>query len=243
MKNSIILFFLIYSNIIFAQNKDAIPLLGEYAPTFNARSTNGSIDFPKDFGNSWKILLSHPRDFTPVCSSEIIELAHMQDQFKHLNTKIIVLSTDNVERHSDWKNALEELMALKNQPEIIEFPLVEDKDYTISRKYGMLHEKVNTTKDVRGVFIINPDNIIKSIQFYPMEVGRNFEEIKRSIMALQLTAENTEVATPANWEPGNDVLMKFMTGDEVDQYDNAEETGITQDVWFMTWKEFKYVEK
>lgn len=243
MKNSIILLFLLSGNIILGQTKDAIPLLGEKAPAFKAQSTNGAVDFPDDFGKSWKILLSHPRDFTPVCSSEIIELAHMQDEFKELNTQIVVLSTDDVKRHAAWKNAIEELLVLKNQPEKIEFPLVEDLNYTISRRYGMLHDEINTTKDVRGVFIIDPDNVIRSIQFYPMEVGRNFKELKRSIIALQLTTRNSEIATPANWEPGNDVLIKFMTGNEADQYDNAEEIGITQDVWFMTWKESKYLEK
>jgi peroxiredoxin (alkyl hydroperoxide reductase subunit C) len=227
---------------ISAQNKSEIPLIGEEAPGFKAISTNGSIDFPNEFGTSWKILLSHPRDFTPVCSSEIIELAHMQDQFKELNTQIVVLSTEDVTRHIDWKAALEELMLLKNEPEKIEFPLVEDKDYTISRKYGMLHEEVSTTKDVRGVFIIDPDNIIRSIQFYPMEVGRNFNEIKRSLIALQTTVKYSDVLTPANWEPGKDVLVKFMSGDEADKYDNAEELGITKDVWFMTWREHKYIE-
>jgi peroxiredoxin 2/4 len=245
MKNLIILLLLVSSNIIVSgQNKNAIPLIGEEAPSFRAQSTNGSINFPNDFGSSWKILLSHPKDFTPVCSSEIIELAHMQDEFKALNAQIVLLSTDEVTRHADWKAALEELMLLKNQPEKIEFPLVEDKDYVISRRYGMLHDKVSTTRDVRGVFIIDPDNIIRSVQFYPMEVGRNFNEIKRSIIALQTTVKYTDILTPANWEPGKDVLVKSLTGDETEQYNNAEDnTGITKDVWFMTYKEFKYVEK
>lgn len=245
MKNLIILSLLVLSHtIISAQNKNTIPLTGEEAPSFRTQSTNGAIHFPNDFGTSWKILLSHPKDFTPVCSSEIIELAYMQDEFKALNTKIAILSTEGLERHFDWKAALEELMLLRNEPEKIEFPIVADKDLVISRRYGMLHEEVSNTKDVRGVFIIDPDNIIKMILFYPMEVGRNFKEIKRSLIALQTTAENHDILTPANWEPGKDVLVKFMTGDEAEKYDNAEENvGITQDVWFMTYKEFKYVEK
>ncbi len=244
MKNSIILLLLMcFTAIVCAQNESAIPLIGEVAPSFKSNSTNGSIHFPDDFGRSWKILLSHPKDFTPVCSSEIIELAHMQDEFTALNTRIAVLSTDEVSRHTAWKAALEELMLLKNEPEKIEFPLIDDKDYVISRRYGMLHEQVSTTRDVRGVFIIDPDNFIRAVLFYPMEVGRNFDEIKRSIIALQTTVKYTDVLTPANWEPGCDVLVKSISGEEVDKYDNAEEDlGITQDIWFMTYKEFKYVE-
>ena len=242
MKNlTVVLLFC--TTIISAQEKSTIPLLGEEAPSFQSKSTNGPINFPNDFGTSWKVLLGHPRDFTPVCSSEIIELAHMQDEFKKLNTRIAVLSTEEVERHYDWKAALEELMLLKNEPEIIEFPLVEDKDYSISRSYGMIHDEISTTRDVRGVYIIDPDNIIRSVQFYPMEVGRNYDELKRSIIALQTIAKHNDVLTPANWQPGKDVLVKSITGDEVEQYENAEEVGITRDVWFMTYKEYKYIEK
>jgi peroxiredoxin (alkyl hydroperoxide reductase subunit C) len=191
----------------FAQGNQ-IPLIGSQAPSFTAESTQGKITFPNDFGDHWKILFSHPADFTPVCSSELLELAYLQPEFDKLGVKVAVISTDNVDVHKMWKAHLEEL-DYKNRGHMnIQFPLFEDPGAQISRKYGMLHEPTSTTRDIRGVFIIDENNQVRSINFYPTQVGRNMEEIVRIVEALQ-TTEQAFVYTPANWEEGDDVLVPY----------------------------------
>jgi len=194
--------------VTFAQNEPGIPLIGEEAPKFKAESTKGAINFPKDFGTNWKLLVSHPQDFTPVCSSELLELAYMQEDFRDLNVDIIVISTDALYQHFNWKERIEQITYKNREPVEINFHMVEDKKTSIAYKYGMLHYRVSTTEYVRGVFVVDPDNIVRLIQFYPMEIGRNMVEIKRAIMALQ-TNEKDGVLTPANWEPGDDVLLRW----------------------------------
>jgi peroxiredoxin (alkyl hydroperoxide reductase subunit C) len=195
-----------------------IPLIGSKAPSFNANSTLGSITFPNDFGKSWKILFSHPADFTPVCSSELLELANLQSTFNQLGVKIAIISTDKVEVHKMWQAHLEELNYKDRGTQDIEFPLFEDPDGLASQKYGMLHAPASTSKDIRGVFIIDDKNIVRSINFYPMQVGRNMEEIVRIVEALQTTDE-AKVFTPANWEKGDDVMVPYFpyTQAEVDE--------------------------
>ena len=194
---------------LWSQNKgNGIPMIGDEAPSFTAETTAGVLNFPSDYGRKWKIIFSHPRDFTPVCSSEILTLAHMQNDFEKLNVKVAVISTDTLQKHFMWKKALEET-AYKNQdPVQINFPLIDDNRMSISKRYGMLHQTTSTTKDVRGVFIISPENKISAISFYPMNIGRNMEEIKRTVIALQTagTGKN-HYLTPANWQLGDDVLM------------------------------------
>ncbi|WP_319499675.1 redoxin domain-containing protein [uncultured Draconibacterium sp.] len=186
-----------------------IPLIGSKAPKFSANTTNGKITFPNDFGNNWKILFSHPADFTPVCSSELLELAHLQKEFNKLGVKVAVISTDNVELHKMWKAHLEELDYKKRGPVDIEFPIIEDPDGKASRLYGMLHEPTSTNRDIRGVFVIDDKNIVRSVNFYPVQVGRNMDEYVRMVEALQLT-ESRFVYTPANWQKGDDVIVPYM---------------------------------
>lgn len=193
---------------VFSQ-ENSIPLIGSKAPTFTAKSTNGKVKFPDDFGKSWKILFSHPQDFTPVCSSELLELAYLQDDFDRLGVKIAVISTDDVERHIMWKAQLEELDYKGRGSQKIDFPILDDLDTEASKRYGMLHEHVSAKKDVRGVFIIDSENIVRTINFYPMEVGRNMQEIIRIIEALQTTDE-AKVLTPANWNKGDDVMVPYF---------------------------------
>jgi peroxiredoxin 2/4 len=211
-----------------------IPLIGEKAPSFTAQSTTGVVNFPEDFGRHWKILFSHPQDFTPVCSSEILELGYLQNEFDKLNTKLIVVSTDPVATHKQWVKALEELNYKDRGTVKIKFPLVDDEYLTVAKEYGMIHAPTNTTRDVRGVFILNPDNIIQAIYFYPMNIGRNTEELVRTITALQVAAKNN-VLTPADWKAGNDVLVPYLpaAGSK-----NADETltDIYKIAWFMTYK-------
>ncbi len=192
------------------------PLLGDVAPSFTAKSTIGTISFPKDFGTGWKILFSHPRDFTPVCSSEIIQLATMQEDFDKMGVKFAVISTDSLDQHMVWKKALEEIH-YKDRPLVtINFPLIADENYSISLRYGMIHKKYNKTMDVRGVFIINPENKIAAIFFYPTNIGRNMEEIKRTVAALQVAGR--DCVLPVNWKPGEDVMVPHfpLTPKELD---------------------------
>jgi len=183
-----------------------IPLIGSKAPSFTAETTNGTLNFPDDYGKKWKILFSHPQDFTPVCSSELSELAFIQNDFDKLNTKIAIISADNVAEHQRWKTWLEGLDYKGRGHVKIEFPLIDDQSHSASIKYGMIHEPTSTNKDIRGVFIIDPNNIVRSINFYPMQVGRNMREIERILVALQ-TADRELVATPANWNAGDDVIV------------------------------------
>ncbi len=193
---------LVYGN----KNEYEIPLIGAKAPSFSAKSTDGKLKFPNDFGKSWKILFSHPRDFTPVCTTELLELAYKQGEFEKLGVKLAVISTDLLSQHEMWKAHLEEINYKDRGTVEINFPLIEDNEAIYSRMYGMIHEPTSTTRDVRGVFIIDPDNIVRTINFYPMEVGRSTDEIIRLVQALQTTVK-TDYFTPANWEKGNDVIV------------------------------------
>lgn len=191
-----------------AQSSSKIPLIGATAPSFTAKSTNGEMKFPNDFGKSWKILFSHPQDFTPVCSSELLELAHLQEEFDKLDVKIAIISTDDLEQHELWVAHLEEIDYMGRGTQQIKFPVIDDHQRAASRLYGMLHDPVSTNKDVRGVFVIDPQNVVRSINFYPMQVGRNMNEVVRLVEALQ-TVDQAKVLTPANWVNGDDVMVPY----------------------------------
>ena len=212
-----------------------IPLIGETAPSFTAESTNGKIKFPSDFGNSWKILFSHPQDFTPVCTTELIELADLQSEFDKMNVKVVAISTDRLDTHEQWKKAMEGLLYKDNKTVKIDFPIVADEDLSVSKKYGMIHPESNTTRDVRGVFIIDPNNIIQAIYFYPMKVGRNTDEIIRLVSALQAT-NNQQVMTPVNWKVGDDLLVSNPP--KVDERDPKalSDAGYYNPAWFLWYK-------
>jgi peroxiredoxin 2/4 len=223
-------------NFVSAQNTDVkIPLIGSEAPAFKAQSTNGQIDFPADFGKSWKILFAHPRDFTPVCSSEVLELAHQQETFKALNTSILVVSTDQLESHLTWKQALEDL-SFKGRANVkINFPLVEDNSYNIVKKYGMIDpQSTQHFQSVRGVFYIDPENKIRAFVFYPNEIGRSTSEIKRTLMALQANYKDNRIVLPADWQPGQDVMLPFLTEKDVLEMKKPN-SKVYQNSWFMTY--------
>ncbi|WP_347839789.1 redoxin domain-containing protein [uncultured Draconibacterium sp.] len=212
-----------------------IPLIGSKAPKFSANSTNGKITFPNDFGKNWKILFSHPADFTPVCSSELLELAYLQPEFKKLGVEVAVISTDNVDLHKMWQAHLEELN-YKNRGQLeIHYPIFEDPDGKASRLYGMLHEPVSTNRDIRGVFIIDDKNVVRSVNFYPVEVGRNMGEYVRMVEALQLS-DAEQVFTPANWNEGDDVIVPHFpyTREELAANPELEEQyySVGDRIWF-----------
>ncbi len=242
MKKIIVLVALIGLSVsqVWSQEKEdrnfRIPLIGEKAPSFVAESTNGPLTFPSDFGRSWKILFSHPQDFTPVCSSELLELAYLQKEFDKLNVKLAVISTDELARHFDWKKALENITYKGRPAQKIKFPLIEDKTLAIAKMYGMIHEATNTTRDVRGVFIIDPDDIIQAIYFYPMSVGRSTEELLRTVTALQ-TVTDKKHAAPADWKAGNDLLI--IAPPVADQSTENVPDGFYKLSWFMWFEKAK----
>jgi len=236
MKRSLIVMFFVAVSVTAMSQADSnsrIPLIGETAPSFVAESTSGSISFPADLGKSWKILFSHPQDFTPVCSTEILELANAQSEFEKLNTKLVVISTDELKTHKLWKTALEEMKYKERETLKIKFPLVDDNSKAVARKYGMIHPASSSTKGVRGVFIIDPDNIVQAIYFYPMNVGRSTSELLRAVSALQTASK--EYATPADWKKGDDFLVTIPPKEAVDNTKPAPE-GYYRTSWFMLFK-------
>ena len=222
-------------SLISQENKKIyLPLLGEKAPSFTGESTAGIINFPEEYAGSWTILFSHPADFTPVCSTELLELGALQDDFEKLGVKLIVLSTDAISSHTQWVSSLETIKYKNREPVKIKFPLVADEKLEISRKYGMIHPNSSSTKDIRGVFIIDPSSKIRAIFFYPMSVGRNMDEIKRTVTALQ-TADNYNVSIPADWQPGDDVLVKTPEN----QDDKKGDKSVYELIWYLTFKKLK----
>lgn len=211
-----------------------IPLIGEQAPSFTAESTEGKIDFPSDFGINWKLILSHPMDFTPVCSSELIELANLQEEFEKVNISLIIVSTDQLETHIQWKKTLERIEYRKYPQRKISFPIVDDSSLVIAKKYGMLHPESDNSRDVRGVFIIDSENTIRAEFFYPQEVGRNMNEILRTVIALQ-TVHKHKVMTPANWTIGDDYLVPFPLKSDMSAM-NKDSGEYYQLAWFMIFK-------
>ena len=182
-----------------------MPLIGDKAPSFVAKTTQGDIKFPEDYKGKWVILFSHPADFTPVCTTEFMTFANMADDFKKINTELVGLSVDGLTSHIAWLRKIQELEwnGMKNIE--VKFPLIEDLKMTVSKLYGMIQGESDTSA-VRAVFIINPDGIVKTIMYYPASAGRNMEEIKRVLIALQ-KGEKEGIATPANWKPGDDVII------------------------------------
>lgn len=210
-----------------------MPLIGDKAPAFEAETTKGLIRFPDDYQGRWVILFSHPADFTPVCTTEFIMFANLLEDFKHMNAELIGLSVDSLSSHIAWLYAIEQEVNFNGHKNVkIDFPLIADLSTTIARKYGMLHPSASTTKAVRAVFFIDPNGIVRTILYYPASTGRNFSEIKRILSSLQLT-DTYGVSTPANWWPGDDVIVPNPSTLEeaVAAYDrNAKST----EVWFLS---------
>lgn len=175
--------------------------LGDTAPDFTQESTEGPIHFHEWIGDSWAVLFSHPKDFTPVCTTELGTVAKLKPEFDRRNTKVIGLSVDPLKDHEGWSKDIEE-----TQGAALNFPLIADADRKVSTLYGMIHPNADNTFTVRSVFIIGPDKKVKLTLTYPASTGRNFQELLRVIDSLQLTA-NYKVATPADWTAGQDVII------------------------------------
>ncbi len=185
----------------------SMPRLGDAAPAFKAVTTQGDINFPSDYKGNWVILFSHPADFTPVCTSEFMTFASMEKKFNEANCKLVGLSIDGLYSHIAWLRTIKEKIEYKGMKDIeVNFPLIEDISMNVAKKYGMIQPNEDSTKAVRAVFFINPKGIIRTIIYYPLSLGRNFDELYRVIIALQ-AADEFDVATPADWRPGDDVIV------------------------------------
>ncbi len=187
-------------------NISKMPLIGDLAPSFKAVTTQGEINFPEDYKGKWVILFSHPADFTPVCTTEFMTFASMMDEFKAMNTELVGLSVDSLYAHIAWLRKIRELEwnGMKNLD--VTFPLIEDIKMDVANKYGMIQPGQSNTQAVRAVFVIDPESRIRLILYYPLTTGRNFDEIKRVIQALQ-KSDSDGVATPADWRPGDDCIV------------------------------------
>jgi alkyl hydroperoxide reductase subunit AhpC len=191
--------------------------IGDTAPDFEAETTQGKIRFHDWLGDAWGVLFSHPKDFTPVCTTELGYMAKIKPEFDRRNAKIIGLSVDPTDRHADWVKDIEETQGAQ-----VDYPIIGDTDFAVAKAYGMLGADTSgdvasrTAADnqtVRNVFVIGPDKKIKLILVYPMTTGRNFDEVLRVIDSLQLTA-NHKVSTPAQWQQGDDVIISGSVSDE-----------------------------
>ena len=184
-----------------------MPLIGDKAPSFKAVTTQGNINFPQDYSGSWVILFSHPADFTPVCTSEFMTFATLENKFAEANCKLVGLSVDGLYSHIAWLRTIKDKIEYKGMKNVeVNFPLIEDITMNVAKKYGMIQPNEDSTKAVRAVFFIDPKGVIRAIIYYPLSLGRNFDELYRVLVALQ-TADEFNIATPADWRPGDDVIV------------------------------------
>ncbi len=188
-------------------NVIAMPRINERAPEFKAVTTQGEIHFPNDYEGSWTILFSHPADFTPVCTSEFMTFASLEGKFAEANCKLIGLSIDGLYSHIAWLRTIKEKIEYKGMKNIeVNFPLIEDIKMNVAKKYGMIQPGESDTKAVRAVFFVDPKGMVRAMIYYPLSLGRNFDELYRALIAMQ-TADEFGIATPADWVPGDDVII------------------------------------
>lgn len=220
-------------------NVHRMPLIGDPAPAFTAKTTQGDIRFPDDYKGKWVILFSHPADFTPVCTTEFMMFASMMNEFRAMNTELIGLSVDSLYAHIAWLRKIKELeyKGMKNVE--VTFPLIEDIRMEVANKFGMIQPGQSSTQAVRAVFVIDPKGIIRLILYYPLSTGRNFDEIRRVIQALQ-KADKDGVATPADWRPGDDTIVPTAgsCGVAKERMETPAEDVYCLD-WFMCFKKEK----
>ena len=215
-----------------------MPRIGDTAPSFEAVSTQGPVKFPGDFKGKWIVLFSHPADFTPVCTSEFMTFAKMEDDFKKLNTQLVGLSVDGLYSHIAWLRTIKEKIEFRGWKNVeVKFPLIEDITMEVAKKYGMIQPGESSTKAVRAVFFIDPSAKIRAIIYYPLSLGRNFEELKRVLIGLQ-AADKFSIATPADWKPGEDVIVPpaGSCGTAEDRMQGKENGGLYCKDWFFCMK-------
>jgi len=222
------------------QEVTKLPLIGDPAPSFRAKTTMGPLNFPEDYKGKWVILFSHPADFTPVCTTEFMTFATMQEDFRKLNTELIGLSIDSIYAHIAWLRTIKEKIEFKGMKNVeVNFPVIEDLKMDVSKKFGMVQPNASTTQAVRAVFIMDPEAIVRAILYYPLSTGRNMDEIKRMIIAMQ-KADKEQIATPANWQPGDDVIIPppGSCGTAKDRVESKDDDKYCLD-WFMCFRKEK----
>ena len=221
------------------ETRITMPLIGEDAPAFDAVTTQGEIHFPSDYKGKWVILFSHPADFTPVCTTEFMTFASMMDEFKALNTELIGLSVDSLYAHIACLRKIQELEWNGKKNVNVTFPLIEDIRMEVANKYGMIQPGASNTQAVRAVFVIDPNGKIRTILYYPLSTGRNFDEIKRIVLALQ-KADADSCATPADWRPGDDVIVPTAgsCGTAKERMENQNDDQYCLD-WFLCFRREK----
>lgn len=218
------------------QVSTTMPRIGEKAPEFKAVTTQGDINFPSDYKGSWVILFSHPADFTPVCTSEFMTFATRENDFNKANCKLVGLSVDGLYSHIAWLRTIKEKIEYRGMKNVeVNFPLIEDITMNVARKYGMIMPGESTTKAVRAVFVIDPKGIIRAIIYYPLSLGRNFDELYRIVVALQ-AADHFSIATPADWRPGDDVIVPTAGSCGVAKERMAGKNGMHCHDWFFCTK-------
>ncbi len=214
------------------------PRIGDPAPAFTATTTQGEINFPADYARKWVVLFSHPADFTPVCTSEFMTFARMQKEFAAYNTELVGLSVDGLYSHIAWLRTIKEKITFRDMADVeVTFPLIDDVTMKVAEKYGMIMPGEDSTKAVRAVFVIDPKGIIRAIVYYPLSLGRNFDELLRVVKALQ-TADHFSVATPADWRPGDPVIVPPAGSCGVAAERMADDSdGVQCQDWFFCTKE------
>ncbi|HOD83802.1 MAG: putative peroxiredoxin [Planctomycetes bacterium ADurb.Bin126] len=214
-----------------------IPLIGEDAPAFRAQTTRGPIAFPDDYKGRWVILFSHPADFTPVCTTEFMTFATLAPQFAALDCDLVGLSIDSNFSHIAWLRTIAERATFRDMQHVnVTFPLIADVKMDVARKYGMVQPSASSTEAVRAVFFIDPKAKIRAVIYYPLANGRNFQEIKRLLIAMQ-TSDAHKVATPADWQPGEDVIVPPPNScGTARQRVEQPQAGDTVVDWFMTFR-------
>jgi peroxiredoxin (alkyl hydroperoxide reductase subunit C) len=225
------------SEVETSSNEISVPLIGEDAPAFEAETTQGKIKFPEDYKGKWVILFSHPADFTPVCTTEFMTFAKIEPELKALNCELIGLSIDSTYSHIAWLRTIKEKIKYRGMEDMeITYPVISDIKMDVARKYGMVQPAVADTQAVRAVFYIDPKGKIRAILYYPLSNGRNFEEIKRLLVALQ-TSDAQSCATPADWQPGDDDIVPppGSCGSAKDRVEKAGDDYYCLD-WFMCFK-------
>ena len=214
---------------------ERMPMIGDPAPAFRAMTTMGKVNFPEDYKGSWVVLFSHPADFTPVCTTEFIGFSKLSEEFEALNTKLLGLSIDSLHSHLAWARNIETIDLDGKGKVKIKFPIIADISMQVAKKYGML-QTVAKTQTVRAVFVIDPEGIIRTILYYPMSTGRNLPEILRIVQSLQMH-DKENVSTPANWQPGDEVILGApLTLEEAEARMSGEDEAVRSLEWYLAFK-------